>query len=152
MHLCLRSCSFDSLPSPSRRRAKSRQSSCRVARSISQGRVVAALGQIAQKFLCIGTFTFPPRHRGQTVVGASRRRAAPGSQTVEFFVTPPVCGHASATKFGVCWQSAEIVSSVSFVHKYQRPNLSIEGTSNGGAHRFAPSRSVTPLAAPHVKR
>jgi len=34
----------------------------------------------------------------------------------------------------------------------QCPNPSIEGTSNGGAHRFAPSRSATPLAAPHVKR
>jgi len=32
------------------------------------------------------------------------------------------------------------------------PNPSIEGTSNGGAHWFAPSRSATPLAAPHVKR
>jgi hypothetical protein len=34
----------------------------------------------------------------------------------------------------------------------QCPNPSIEGTSNGGAHWFAPSRSATPLAAPHVKR
>jgi hypothetical protein len=32
------------------------------------------------------------------------------------------------------------------------PNPSIEGTSNGGAHWFAPSGSATPLAAPHVKR
>ena len=114
--------------------------------------MVAAPGQIAQKFLCIGTFTFPPRHRGQTVVGASRRRAAPRSQPVEFFATPPVCGYAPATKFGVCWQSAEIVSSVSFARKCQRPNPSIEGTHNGGAHRCAPSRAVPPLCAPHVKR
>jgi len=31
-------------------------------------------------------------------------------------------------------------------------NPSIERTSNGGAHCFAPSRPVTPLAAAHVKR
>jgi len=33
-----------------------------------------------------------------------------------------------------------------------RPNPSIERTSNGGAHWFAPSRPATPLAAAHVKR
>ena len=32
------------------------------------------------------------------------------------------------------------------------PNPSIERTSNGEAHRHAPSRSATPLAAAHVKR
>ena len=32
------------------------------------------------------------------------------------------------------------------------PNPSIERTSNGGAHCHAPSRSVAPLAAAHVKR
>jgi len=114
--------------------------------------VLGAPGRIAQRFLCIGTSTFPPVQQGQTVVGAPRRRAAPGSQPVEFFATPPMCGYATAMKFGVCWQSAEKVSSVSFVHKYQRPNPSIERTSNGGAHWFAPSRSATPLAAAHVKR
>jgi len=41
-----------------------------------------------------------------------------------------------------------------FEHLFLRqgPNPSIERTSNGGAHRFAPSKSVTPLAAAHVKR
>jgi len=40
----------------------------------------------------------------------------------------------------------------SFPAAAPRPNPSIERTSNGGAHRFAPSKSVTPLAAAHVKR
>jgi hypothetical protein len=34
----------------------------------------------------------------------------------------------------------------------QRPNPSVERTSNGGAHWRAPSRSVAPLAAAHLKR
>ena len=159
MHCCLASHSFAGLASPSRPRTKSSRSSHPVAsglptgrRRTDEGQVVVASRQIAQKFLRIGTSAFPPTQQGQTVVGASRRRAAPGTQPVEFFATPPVCGYATATKFGVCWQSAEMVSSVSFVHKYQRPNPSIERTSNGGAQWCAPSRSATPLAAAHVKR
>jgi len=159
MHLCLTSCSFGRVANPTRRRAKSNQSSRPVAsrlpigsRGTHEGQVVAAPGQIAQKFLCIGTFTFPPRHRGQTVVGASRRRAAPGSQAVASFATPLVCWFANGRKSGVRWRSAQWSKTVSFVHKYQRPNPSIERTSNGGARRHAPSRSVTPLAAAHVKR
>jgi len=34
----------------------------------------------------------------------------------------------------------------------QAPNPSVERTSNGGAHWRAPSRSVAPLAAAHLKR
>jgi len=34
----------------------------------------------------------------------------------------------------------------------QRPNPSVERTSNGGAHWRAPSKSVAPLAAAHLKR
>jgi len=34
----------------------------------------------------------------------------------------------------------------------QRPNPSVERTSNGGAHCHAPSKSVAPLAAAHLKR
>ena len=32
------------------------------------------------------------------------------------------------------------------------PNPSVEGTHNGGARLFAPSKSTAPLCAPHVKR
>jgi hypothetical protein len=38
------------------------------------------------------------------------------------------------------------------VLQHQRPNPSIERTSNGGAQYHAPSKSVAPLAAAHVKR
>ncbi len=84
------------------------------------------------------------RQQGQTVVGASRRRAAPGSQPVESFATPPVRGYAIGTRFGVCWRPAEQPRAVSFVNKCQRPNPSIEGTSNIRLRRRS--------AAPHVKR
>ncbi len=51
------------------------------------------------------------------------------------------------------------ITVVTGVHVYlvrasatQRPNPSVERTSNGGAHWLAPSRSVAPSAAAHLKR
>jgi len=73
-----------------------------VSRGTREGQMVAAPGQIAQKFLCIGASTFPATQQGQTVVGASRRRAAPGSQAVQSYATPLVCWFANGRKFGVC--------------------------------------------------
>jgi len=127
----------------------------------------------------------------QSVVGASRRRAAPGSQSVELAALPGFGQLTSSSKRvgRVPWQSCpssniaralpsnyagqsisgyEGLARLRASHQFRqrswsrmlaivyliehRPNPSIERTSNGGAHRFAPSRSVTPLAAAHVKR
>ena len=51
------------------------------------------------------------------------------------------------------WSGAQFTSSWRERALFARwPNPSIERTSNGGARLFAPSRSVAPLAAAHVKR
>ena len=57
---------------------------------------------------------------------------------------PQLKGHVRLRRFASCTQYRECARMA--------PNPSIERTSNGGARLFAPSRSVAPLAAAHVKR
>jgi hypothetical protein len=99
--------------------------------------------------------TLRGRQQHQSVEGASRRRAAPCSQSVEY-----VGGHVSNTSrcsqrrrsphIPVSQASQEGVGSVCLPDT--RPNPSIEGTHNGGARCPASSRAAPPLCAPHVKR
>ena len=67
-------------------------------------------------------------------------------------VAPASSGRVSS-QWCRLWRSGSVVAAPAVGKTYVAwPNPSIEGTSNGGAHWFAPSRSATPLAAPHVKR
>ena len=86
------------------------------------------------------------RQQHQSVVGAPRRRAAPGSQSVE-----RNCCHASGTLRRFQTRSIHVQATkhsagrVRSLRVYrQRPNLSIEGTSTSKLRLLA--------AAPHVKR
>jgi hypothetical protein len=56
---------------------------------------------------------------------------------------------------GVLWHANAVNASLAhsgLVRLGGRPNPSVERTSNGGAHWRAPSSSVAPLAAAHLKR
>ena len=87
----------------------------------------------------------------QFVVGAPRRSAAPGSQSVG------AAGYGSIVR--PCCYSSPMLSKVQLrAHQRKasclgaRPNPSVERTANGGLHLFAPERPVQPLSAAHLKR
>ncbi len=106
------------------------------------------------------------------LLGASRRRAAPGNQVVEgaarllrvrsSVLKPRLASRRSAFRYApqlaqqhcsamnrIRESSTEVSSECS---PDRRPNPSVERTSNGGARCHAPSRSVAPLAAAHLER
>jgi len=91
-----------------------------------------------------------PLPQGWSLSLALRSTAAPGPQV------GPGTGFARAAGAGRFKQRTVskrgLHSARLAVAHGPKPNPSIERTSNGGARWFAPSRSVTPLAAAHVKR
>ena len=88
---------------------------------------------------------------GQSVVGAPRHSAAPGSRSVG------AAGYGSIVR--PCRYSSPMLSKVRLQVLQRkascpraRPNPSVERTANGGLRLFAPERPVPPLSAAHLKR
>ena len=109
-------------------------------------------------FVCVGTATHA---RAQTknanaFQSAAALQALP-RENVGQFVGAGAVAPARSARLRSQWcrlhrPSRVVVASTIHELRQARPNPSIERTSNGGAHCHAPSKSVAPSAAAHVKR
>jgi len=89
--------------------------------------------------------------RSQSVVGASRRSAAPGSQ---FLVAAEYGGGLSLRCYALAMKakSAHSAFHTKAAYSCARPNPSMERTNNGGSNLSAFAYAQPPLFASHLKR